>query len=320
MKKKLIILLFLIISLLAFCVPKAEDHQIQFVLRGSKSIQTEKVFGEKWLIWLYHNPFGNLATQTIIKRKFISEYYGKQMDKKSSKSKIEPFIEQYDIDMSIVLGKNFENFNDFFVRKLKPNARPIDKNQGVVISPADGKILGYQNIERSDFIVKGYKFNLGEFLLDETLAKKFEGGSLLIIRLCPTDYHRYHFPISGKITKSQKIQGSYYSVSPTAIKKMVELFCLNKREYTLITTENFGDVLMSEIGATMVGSIISTYDQIDIKKGQEKGYFKFGGSSIILLFEKNKILIDEDILENTQKRLETQVFWGERIAIKKDEF
>jgi len=324
LKNKLFVLLMVIFVVVAFWVPDLEKHQIKYVQRSTGEVKIEKVVGEKWLVWLYNNPLGRLTTATLVKRKFISQWYGKKMDEPDSKEKIKPFIKDYKIDMNTFEDKDFANFNDFFVRKIKTSARPIAPGISSVASPADGKVLVWQNLGEEDFFVKGYRFNLRTYLQDEELAKKFTGGTMMLFRLCPTDYHRYHFPVAGIIEKSKKIDGAYYSVSPIAIKKIVELFCLNKREYTLLETQEFGDVLMSEIGATMVGSIVSTYPSEVVAKGDEKGYFKFGGSSVLLLFEKDKITIDQDLRENTNNKMETEVKMGEKIATAKigenDEF
>ncbi len=317
-KNKIVtIFLIAIFFIVAFWVPDLQKHQIKYVQRSTGEIKTEKVVGEKWLVWLYNNPLGRLTTGALVKRKIVSCWYGDMMDDPNSQKKIEPFIKDYSIDMNIFQKKDFANFNDFFVRKIKPSARPIAAGEFEIASPADGKLLAWQNIEDRKFLVKGYQFDLATYLQDEEMANKFAKGSMILFRLCPTDYHRYHFPVSGIITQSKKITGNYYSVSPIAIKEIVELFCLNKREYTLVQTKQFGDVVMSEIGATMVGSIISTYLDKEVEKGEEKGYFKFGGSSVLLLFEKGKIIIDKDLLENTRKSMETEVKMGEKIATSK---
>ena len=104
------------------------------------------------------------------------------------------------------------------------------------------------------------------------------------------------------------------SVNPFALRKKAEIFCLNKREYTTLSNPLFGDVIMAEVGATMVGSIVQTYERSSVKKGEEKGYFKFGGSTVVLLFEKSKICIDKDLLINTAMGYETAVKMGERIG------
>ena len=141
---------------------------------------------------------------------------------------------------------------------------------------------------------------------------------MIVFRLAPPDYHRYHFPVSGMTSSSNiKIDGDYFSVNPLALRKKAEIFWLNKREYGVIQTPLFGNVVMVEVGATMVGSMIQTYSGTTVKKGQEKGYFKFGGSTVVLLFEKDQIKIDADLLTNTANSLETTIKMGEQIAIKK---
>jgi phosphatidylserine decarboxylase len=310
----ILVLLFLsIISLALF--PIAETVPVQFVDRESGSIKTEKVAGEKWLVWLYNNPVGEATLWALAKRKAVSSFYGELMDRPASAEKIGPFVEEFNIDMSEAKKQNFNSFNDFFTRELKASARTIDTVSTVAVSPADGKILAYADISTANFIVKGYRFDVPSFLSDEKLAKKYSDGSLVIIRLAPNDYHRFHFPVNGKITSTEEVYGDYYSVNPIALREMVEIFCLNKRAYSVIDSPVFGQVVMAEVGATMVGSIVQTFSDDTVLKGAEKGYFKFGGSTVVLLFEKDKIILDEDLLENTLKGLETSVLMGERIGI-----
>ncbi len=312
----LIFLLLAIIISLAFYPLKPQDP-IRYYERESGQLKTEKVAGEKWLKWLYYNPIGEASLWALAKRKLVSSIYGNMMDRTSSAKKIQPFVEEFDIDMSIAQEQKFNTFNDFFTRKLKEGARPIDTSSNIVVSPADGKILAYANMSRADFIIKGYRFDVFSFLDNPDLAQKYLDGALLIIRLAPVDYHRFHFPVSGNVSPNKKIEGDYYSVNPFALRKKAEIFCLNKREYTIISNPLFGDVVMAEVGATMVGSIIQTYKGSTINKGEEKGYFKFGGSTVVLLFKKSKIKVDEDLLIHTAKGYETTVKMGERIGERK---
>lgn len=305
-----LIALFLVIAF--YPLPQMEPNR--YVDRESGEIKTEKVAGEIWLRWLYNNPLGRVTTFTLVKRKFFSSLYGRMMDWSSSAEKIAPFIDNFNIDMSASENQDYKTFNDFFTRKLRENARPIDSNSNVVISPSDGKILAYQNIKSADFILKGSRFNVESFLDNAVLGKKFNNGSLIIIRLAPYDYHRFHFPISGKVSPQIKIEGDLYSVNPIALQKMIEIFFLNKREYVIISSEQFGDMIMAEVGATMVGSIIQTYKGDSGIRGDEKGYFKFGGSTVVLLFEKDKIVINTDLIVNTANGFETEVKMGEKIA------
>lgn len=307
-------MLLLSIIIIIACIKPPPQDPIQYYERESGQLKTEKVAGEKWLVWLYYNPIGEATLWTLAKRKLVSSVYGKMMDRTSSAKRIHPFIEDFDIEMSVVREQEYKNFNDFFTRKLKDDARPVDTSLNIVISPADGKIMAYADISNSDFIIKGFRFDVSSFLDDPVLAQKYLEGTLIIIRLAPVDYHRFHFPVSGNLSPNKKIEGDYYSVNPFALRKKAEIFCLNKREYTVLSNSLFGDVITAEVGATMVGSIVQTYKGNSVKKGEEKGYFKFGGSTVVLLFEKSKIDIDKDILINTANGYETAVKMGERIG------
>lgn len=315
-KKKwgIVLLLLVVIFSLAF-YPLPPQEPIQYYDRESGQIEIEKVAGEKWLVWLYNNPVGESTLWALAKRKVVSSIYGNMMDRSSSAEKIQPFVEEFNIDMSTARKQEFNSFNDFFTRKLTKDSRPIDTSTNVIVSPADGKILAYSDISNSDFIIKGYRFDVSTFIDNSDLAQKFLDGSLVIIRLAPIDYHRFHFPISGSLSKNTLVDGDYYSVNPFALRKMAEIFWLNKREYTILSNPMFGDVVIAEVGATMVGSIIQSYNGDFVEKGDEKGYFKFGGSTVVLLFEKNKIQIDQDLLMNTIQGFETSVKFGERIGV-----
>lgn len=314
-KKSSIIFILLPIFFLITFFPLPTQDPIQYFDRETGVLKTEKVAAEKGLIWLYNNPVGEMTLWALMKRKVISDWYGGRMDKPKSAEAIESFIDGYDIDMNSFKEQKFATFNEFFIRELKDGARKIDTLARSVVSPADGKLLAYEDISNSDFIVKGYRFDVSTFLNDPELAQRFHDGTLVIIRLAPADYHRYHFPLDGEISKETKIDGHYYSVSPLALRKRMEIFCLNKREYTVIENPVFGKVIMSEVGATMVGSMVQTYSGKTVEKGQEKGYFKFGGSTVVLLFEKNKIKMDDDLVKNSLNGFETEVKQGEKIGM-----
>lgn len=295
-----------------------EFKKIKYIERKTGEILCEKVPGEKYLKFLYYNPFGELPLNMVVKKKFLTQRYGKLMDKPESVKRIPSFIKETGVNISEAKKKieDFTSFNDFFYRELKEGARVIDNDENSVVSSADGKILAFENIEKEkNYYIKGDKFTLEEFFQDSELAKKYENGVFVIIRLAPVDYHRFHFPVDGKISKSHLIEGAYYSVSTHAIRKNFRIFCENKREYSILYTEKFGDIAMVEIGATMVGGIKQSYvPDTWVKKGEEKGYFYFGGSTCILVFEKDKVRIDRDLIENTKKGIETKVYMGEKIG------
>nr|WP_307775597.1 phosphatidylserine decarboxylase [uncultured Cetobacterium sp.] len=296
-------------------------NKIRYIERKNGNIKEECPPGEGFLKFLYYNPLGKLPLNLVVRKKFLSDMYGKKMSSKESIKNIRPFVEENNINMNeSKKGINeFESFNDFFIRELKDGAREIDLNEESLVSPADGKILVFTDLkETSKFFLKGDEFSLEEFLGNKEDAKKYYGGTMVIVRLAPVDYHRFHFPADGVISESKLIHGYYYSVSPHAIRRNFRIYCENKREVSTLKTDKFGDVILSEIGATMVGGIVQTYKpNSEVKKGEEKGYFYFGGSSCVLLFEKNKVVFDDDLLENTKNGLETKVYMGEKIGIAK---
>ena len=290
--------------------------EIKFINRSTGEIKFESPPAEGLLKFLYDNPFGKTALLSIAKRKFISEIYGRKMDKLSSAKKIKDFVTQLGIDMSesIKSISEFSTFNDFFYRKLKPSARPIGEG---FVSPGDGRLLAFENIsEVNEFFVKGRKFTLEEFLGDKKLAKNKKDSSLIILRLAPNDYHRYHFPYNGEASDITEIKGNYFSVSPYALaSNFTKVFCENKREFCILSSEEKGEILVAPVGATMVESIVERFkpNKKD-KKGDEMGYFAFGGSTVVLLVDKSKIKIDQDILSNTKNKIETYVKMGESIG------
>ena len=264
------------------------------------------------LAWTY--PFAFLS-----KISFFSSLYGKWQASPKSKSKIGPFIKNFDVDPSEFLEdiSQFGSFNDFFIRKLKPEARPIASGNHAAIIPADGRYLFHADISKVDgFVIKGEKFDLASLLEDQELASRYANGTMIMARLCPTDYHRFHFPCDCIPGKTKTINGWLYSVNPAAIKKDIDIFTKNKRTLCKLATDNFGEVLFLEIGATNVGSIHETYQPNTFqKKGAEKGYFSFGASSLILLFEPYKIQLDQDLIEATNKGYEIKCLLGQRMGI-----
>ncbi|AYE34361.1 phosphatidylserine decarboxylase [Clostridium septicum] len=288
--------------------------------RDTKSYDIEKVAGENYITWSYESPVGKGLLELLIKKKFFSKAYGAFCDTKFSRNKIDSFIKDFDIDMNLCNQniKDFNNFNEFFIRTLHKDARPIDINPNFLISPGDGRLLAFNNINTKNLVqVKGINYSLSELLEDNDIIKKYEGGVCLILRLCPTDYHRFHFVDSGIPLENHFIKGNYYSVNPTALERIPKLYCQNKREWSVFKSDNFGDIIHVEVGATCVGTIIQTYNPNEpVKKGDEKGYFKFGGSTTILFFEKDKIKIDEDILTQSDLGFETKVIMGETIGKK----
>lgn len=318
MKYFSLIVLFLVVFA---CQNKVDSDQkmytINYIDRKSGEIRTEKVPGEGMLNWLYSSPSGKLALNVLFKRKMVSALGGWYMNTRISAKRIPSFVEEFGIDLNeydISEISGYHTFNQFFYRKLKKGVRPIEEN---LVSPADGKILVFPALKDvSTFFIKGSEFTLDHFLLNPELAQKYADGSMAIVRLAPADYHRYHFPASGIASESVKIKGHYFSVSPLALRGSFKILCENKREYSTLATKEYGEILITDVGATMVGSILQTYLAGKVQKGEEKGYFAFGGSTLVLLFEKGTIQFDADLILNTQKGMETSIRVGEDIARK----
>lgn len=292
-------------------------EKIQYINRQTGKLITETPPGEGWLKFLYHNPFGKLALSLVVKRKFLSAWYGRKKDSPQSTKDIQGFVDSLGIDMSeaVLPVSEYSSFNEFFYRKLKPEARPIGEG---LVSPADAKLLAFESIEElGSFFVKGRKLTLSEYFQDKDLAEKYKDASMFIFRLAPNDYHRYHFPYAGKVSANTKIKGAYFSVSPYALQSnFTKVFCENKREYLSLTTQDKGEIILSPVGATMVGTIISTFTaNTEVAKGEEMGYFAFGGSTVVMLVDKDKITIDQDLLDNTRNKIETAIKMGEQIAL-----
>lgn len=293
---------------------------IHYIDRKTGKQREEIVAGDKYLKWLYETNTGFLLLKSLFKRKLFSDLYGKLQDTALSRRKIRSFIASLEIDMTEAKMEDlaaYRTFNDFFVRELKSEARPIDRSPDVLVSPADGRVLAWQTIDPNRMLqVKGSCYSLPELLRNKEMALDYAQGTCIVIRLCPSDYHRFHFPDTGVPSPPRRIKGHYYSVNPLALRRIPRLYCENKRELTIFSSDNFGDIVMIEVGATCVGSIIQTYTPLKhVPKGLEKGYFKFGGSTLILLLKKDSVRIDEDLLINTAQGIETKVCMGERIGI-----
>jgi len=292
---------------------------IRYFHRAKKIVETEQVYGESWLRWTYETALGRFALNALVKRAVASRYYGWRMSWRASANRILPFIVDYNLDVDEFAKKplTFKTFNEFFYRALKPGARPLAEGEQVAVLPADGRHLAFQNVDAAaGFYAKGQRFDLKAFLGDEALAAKFAGGSLLISRLCPVDYHRFHFPVAGMPNEPRLINGWLYSVSPIALRQNLAYLWENKRMVTLVESPVFGTVAVCEIGATMVGSIFQSFVLgRAVAKGEEKGLFKFGGSCVVTIFQPGKIKLDADLVEQSAAGLEVYARMGERLGV-----
>lgn len=294
-----------------------KSQPVRFINRYTGAVEAEPVPGEGWLRWLYESASGQVALHALVKRSLLSRWYGWRMDRPSSRARIAPFIAQYGVDASqfSLPPSAYLSFNHFFHRALAEGSRQIDSAEGAVVFPADGRHLAFENVDAADgFLVKGDKFTIAELLGDEQAAGAFKGASMLISRLCPTDYHRFHFACGGVAGIARLLRGPLFSVNPIALRRSVRYLAQNKRVVTMLKSNTLGPVAIVEVGATMVGGIEQTYAPGAVRKGDEKGYFKFGGSCVITLFEQGRIKFARDVLENTAAGLETYARMGDRVG------
>ncbi len=296
----------------------AETDIIKFFNRYTGRVEQEQVYGAAWMRWTYCNPFGRLALETFVKRPFFSRWYGWHMDRSVSRGKVLPFIRNFGLDVNEFADppESFRTFNEFFYRRLKPGARPIDSDPAAVVFPADGRHLGFPDASKINGVfVKGQRFDLARLLGNADLAVRYARGPLVLSRLCPVDYHRFHFPLAGRPSETTLLNGPLYSVNPIALRRNLAYLWENRRTLTTLETGKFGPVLLLEIGATNVGSIVQTYRPgTSVTKGDEKGYFRFGGSSTLLLFEPGRVRLSEDLLEQSRNQRELYARVGDRLG------
>jgi len=285
--------------------------------RESKCLEEETVFEKGFMDFFYGTVLGRLLTRVFLSRKFFSRIYGRIQRKPESIKHIQPFIDKYNIEVDELIEPlaQYRSFNEFFIRKLKAEARPIEKNPETLISPADGRLIVYQLKKDTILPVKGFDFTIGELLADDEITNPWLDGVCLKIRLAPSDYHRFCYIDNGSHGPATHITGRFHSVSPLALRHDLKILQGNDREYMVLETENFGRVIHIDIGAMVVGKIHQHQKPGgSFSKGEEKGYFEFGGSTIILLFEPGKVRIDADILNNSEKGIETLAKYGSRVG------
>lgn len=275
--------------------------------------RTEADSGQDRLLhWFYTHSAGR-AVMKLLVHPAVSMLGGRILSSRFSKRAIGPFIRSNHINMDEYEEKEFASYNEFFTRSIRPECRPVDMEAESFISPSDGKVTVYPLTGDNLFQIKNSVYTVSSLLGSKRLARRFERGYAVVIRLTVDDYHRYCYVDDARKTKNVFIPGKLHTVNPIAV-ETVPVFKENCREYTLLHTRNFGDVIQMEVGALMVGKINNYHGRTIVKKGQEKGRFEFGGSTIILFVQRGKVEIDEDLLANTADGYETVVRMGERIG------
>lgn len=269
---------------------------------------------DRFLEWMYGTRPGRLLVKLMI-RPGVSRAAGWLLDRRVSALAVRPFIRKNHIRMDDFEQRRFRSFNDFFTRRVLPGKRPVDDAPGHLIAPCDSKLTVYDIRPDSCFRVKGTEYTLEGLLQSKELAETFLGGTLLLFRLTVGDYHRYTYIDSGFVTGSTRIPGVFHTVNPAAASRC-PIYRENTREYSLLESLRFGTVLQMEVGAAMVGRIVNAPGSRNVRRGEEKGRFEFGGSTVIVLLQKGRAILDADLLRNTAQDAETVVRLGERIGIK----
>lgn len=269
---------------------------------------------DRFLEWMYGTRPGRLLVKLMI-RPGVSRAAGWLLDRRVSALAVRPFIRKNHICMDDFEQRRFRSFNDFFTRRVLPGKRPVDDAPAHLIAPCDSKLTVYDIRPDSRFRVKGTEYTLEGLLQSKELAETFLGGTLLLFRLTVGDYHRYTYIDSGFVTGSTRIPGVFHTVNPVAASRC-PIYRENTREYSLLESLRFGTVLQMEVGAAMVGRIVNAPGSRNVRRGEEKGRFEFGGSTVIVLLQKGRAILDADLLRNTAQDAETVVRLGERIGIK----
>ena len=286
---------------------------MKYIVRHRNSKENIIIESSKTLNFLYDNILGRFILKIFI-CKFISNLIGIYMNSKLSIPKIKKFIKKNNIDMNEYEKKKYISYNDFFTRKIISSKRPINKDKNILISPSDAKLLVYKINNDLTLKIKDSYYDINS-LVEKNILNEYKDGYACIFRLSTDNYHRYCYIDDGTKEKNIYIKGKFHTVQPIALKNY-NFFKTNSREYTILNTKNFGKVIDIDIGALGVGRIKNHHREYTFVKGEEKGYFEFGGSTIVLLFKKDTITLDKDIVDNSKDNIETSVKYGEKIGKK----
>ncbi len=286
--------------------------------RYRKQITEETVLGGGLLRLAYDSALSPLFRSTLLKTGAVSRLLGWYCDTAWSSRKIDGVVKQLNTNMEDFdePADGFQTFNQWFVRRLKPGARPFDSDREVFSSPADSRLTVIPELHETTVIpVKGASFLIEDLLrIPAEQAAGFRGGAVLIFRLCPADYHRYHFPADGRVIDSTTISGRYDSVNPVAVAAGIRVFTENSRVVTHLSLEAFGPAAFVEVGAFGVGGIVDTHGQGPFEKMDEKGYFRYGASTLVLVLGPGRLKIEQDLIDHSAKGMEILVRTGETLG------
>lgn len=280
--------------------------------RKSSVIYKEEQFKAKQSDFLYNTVAGRVLLKLFIASKTFSRLNALSNSGRKSIKKIKPFIEKYNIDMTDFEQKEYSSFNDFFARKFLPDKRPVAADKNALIAVADSKLSVYKIDDKLEIKIKNSVYTLEELTRDSKISGDYAAGTCLVFRLTVDDYHRYCFFDSGKLVSTKTINGCLHTVGPVSAERY-KVYSENYRCVSFLKTEHFDETVTIEVGALLVGKIIS-HPMTDFKKGDEKGYFLMGGSTIVILLKRGTVKIDGDILVHSEQGIETKVKMGEKIG------
>ena len=260
--------------------------------------------------FLYHTIPGRCILKILVKLQ-ISRKIGIILDSKFSRGLVPLFARKNRINLKEHEENKYTSFNDFFTRRRR--AARIDITPGHLISPCDGYLTVYPIGKNSTYRIKHIEYDLEQLLENRELAEHFSDGWCLIFRLASKNYRRYCYVCEGIQREHRKVEGKMHCIRPAAYTS-IPVFIENCREYVEIESDFLGHIIQMEIGGLLVGEIQNYPCSSKVLQGQEKGYFEFGGSAIIILLEKNRVKIKNEIQERSQRDEETEVYLGEQIG------
>lgn len=278
------------------------------------NIISENDSQDKLLKALYDSKAGRMALKVLVQPE-ISKAGSLFLDSKLSTSLIAPFIKKNHIQMEEFEQEDYESYNQFFCRRVREGKRDFSKEKQVLCAPCDSRVSVYPITESGTFFIKNTQYTMESLVRSRRLAKKYLGGTLCVFRLSVEDYHHYCYVDDGLKTRNFHIPGVFHTVNPVA-NDVYPIYTENTREFSILKSQNFGNILMMEVGAMMVGKIVNHHEEKKVFRGMEKGFFEFGGSTVILAFSKDVVRIDQDIFDNTKEGYETKVKMGEKIGRK----
>lgn len=292
-----------------------ENNMVHLTADRMGKIKKERSMQDLLLGILYGTKAGRLLLQPFTAPR-VSRLGAWLLDTRASACLVPLFIRCQGISMEDYEKVHYRSFNDFFTRKLADGARSVVQEPGVFISPCDGRLSVYKVDESCSFLVKHTRYTVESLLKDQKLARRFAGGYAWVFRLCVDDYHRYIYPDDAVVSKHRRIPGVLHTVNPAA-NDVFPIYKENTREYCLLKTAHFQTMLQMEVGAMFVGRIENAPGERTVRRGEEKGFFAFGGSTVIILTQKGAVLPDGDLLRYSKSGTETKVRLGEQVGVRR---